>query len=164
MTGDARGERLQTAPPAGWRDAHHCCGPRRARPARNRQPPYTHRRCLIDSPVILLDRTHGCGGSIRTICRWTVCETAARDGGGWRLYIRAYYASCAHLAAHRMVRRVRQLRLCSKRTFTDPSRARFSYIKKSKLSCTPGSRSADACRKLGPDDAEIVLWLQRRWK
>ena len=48
-----------------------------------------HRRCLIDSPVSLARSTHGCGGSILTICRWeTVCETAARDGGGWRLYPR----------------------------------------------------------------------------
>jgi len=29
-------ERAQTAPSAGWRDAHHCCGPRLAR---TRQPP-----------------------------------------------------------------------------------------------------------------------------
>ena len=38
MTGvaAARGERAQTAPPAGWRDAYRCCG---RRPARDRQPP-----------------------------------------------------------------------------------------------------------------------------
>ena len=59
-----------------------------------------HRRCLIDYPVRSHARSHGCGGSIRAICRWTVCETVTRDGvvGG---FIRTYSTSCAQNGAAR---------------------------------------------------------------